>query len=78
VELSAPPKNKSQKQRKIFDAQKYVHQHTTIHHASTTISPPKNHDLRAVFRKTPTKNANPPRRKINPPKIHHHPSTIAE
>jgi hypothetical protein len=55
-------KNKSVKSGKFFDP-KNGRQHTSFHQQSTTNSPSKNHILRTVFAKTPSKNAGYPARK---------------
>jgi hypothetical protein len=60
-----------------FRPSKYVGQHTTIHHQSTTNSPSKNHAQYVIFLKNPSKNTPPPRQKINLQKSTTNPSTIA-
>src|SRR5439155_10626167 len=47
-----------------FSSPNSEHQRTTIHHASTTNSPSKNHTQPPVFRKIPRKNNKPLRLKI--------------
>jgi hypothetical protein len=49
-----------------FQTPESVRQLTTIHQQSTTTSPQKNHIKNALLRKTPCKNASPPRNKKNP------------
>jgi hypothetical protein len=46
-----------------FQTRKSVRQHTTIHQQLTTTSPQKHHVKNTHFRKTPCKNAPPPRSK---------------
>src|ERR1700692_4529792 len=49
----------------VFQTRKTVRQRTTIYQQSTTTSPQKHHVKNAHFRKTPCKNAPPPRKEKN-------------